>query len=156
MHPALTAPAAPALTGAVLCSISLAASRPQQNHTTVLRINNLPKVNLPKISLPKVSLPKLPDIDLPNFGKKGGTAPAKDAPAPRARAPARDVKVRASNAVPAANPDAPTADEIAGRTSIDTIAAGAGYKKYPARRMPGANMDGWKDMAKDMKLPSSM
>lgn len=125
-----------------MCAVSLVASaRP-------LAIE-LPKIGLPKLSLPKLSLPKLPELDLPNFGKKKG--PAAPKAAPRAP-PVGDVKVRpAAGVVPTgSSEDAPTLAELTGRTAQRTIGTGAGFKRFPERRMPGANMDGWKKIAKDM------
>lgn len=147
---ALTAPLAPALTGGVLCAVSLAASREQP--LVALQVK-LPKVSLPKVSLPKVSLPKLSmpkiglpkiDIDLPNFGKKSPAAPKSAAATSVAAPPPGSVRVRASNL--GNTTDAPNASAAA----VDTIAPGAGYKRFPARRMPGANMEGWKKLAKDI------
>lgn len=157
LSPALTAATGPATTGALLCAVSLAASRQDALAPTALQVK-LPKIpEIPKISLPKV--PKLPDInlDLPNFGKKS------DAPAPKAKAPTvprtptapgARVKVRAANAVIPSNPDAPSAP------TLSDITAGAkkndGWKRYPARRMPGANMGSFKEMAKGMKIGPGM
>lgn len=136
--PALTA--APAITGAVLCSISLAASQP-------LRIE-FPTISFPKISLPKISLPKF-ELDLPNFGKKDA------AKKPVARAPRQAtggvVRVRAARGVRSSGSmDAPTLADLQGKAAGNTIAAGDGWKRFPARRMPGANMDDWKKIARDM------
>lgn len=90
-----------------------------------------------------IQLPKLPDLDLPNFGKKKTQKAA--------ASPSSDVKVRAARGgVPTGSQDAPTIDEITGKVSQKTIDAGAGFKRYPQRRMPGANMDGWKKIAKDI------
>lgn len=140
MIPAAVAVAGPSTAGAVLCSISLVASaRP-------MRID-MPK--LPDIKLPEL---KLPQLDLPNFGKKGGAAKAKPAvrtPAPRGVA----VKVRAARGVvptAAGATDAPSFADITGEVKQDSIAAGAGYKRFPARRMPGAMMDDWRKIAKDI------
>lgn len=129
--PPLTAATQP-LTGALLCAVSLVASaRPLA-------------IELPK--LPKISVPKLPDLDLPNFGKK---SPAAAPPAPKPRVIPTNVKVRAASTGSSAV-DAPTLADLTGEQGQDSIATGEGYKRFPARRMPGANMDGWKKIAKDI------
>lgn len=140
--PAAAAVGSQALTGAVLCAVSLVASgRPMAI--------DLPK--LPKISVPNVSLPKLGDIDLPNFGKKEGKKPAKNSAQTAPRVRNSNVKVRAARSVvPTDSTDAPTLAEITGQQSQESISAGDGFLRYPERRMPGANMDGWKKIAKDI------
>ncbi|CAN8072717.1 unnamed protein product [Agarophyton chilense] len=144
--PAL-APGAPLITGALLCTASLVASaRPLQ-----IKLPNLPNLpNLPELpKVPKLpNLPKLnlPDLDLPNFGKK---TPAKK---PAARAPRTvrqgNVKIRpASGVVPS---DAPTLAELQGGVTAGTITDSEGWKRFPSRRMPGANMESWKNLAKQV------
>ena len=135
--PAITAVGSQALTGAVLCTVSLVASaRPME-------------INFPK--MPKISVPKLPDIDLPNFGKKGENKSAKKTAATTARVKNPNVKVRAAKGVvPTTSDNAPTLAEITGQQSQESIAAGDGFLRFPERRMPGANMDGWKKIAKDI------
>lgn len=119
-----------------MCAISLVTSaKPMQ-------------IEMPK--LPKISLPKLPDIniDLPNLGKKKKEAAPKPTPT---RQTVGKVKVRAAKGVvPSGSTDAPTLAEVTGQLTQDTIKVGEGYKKFPGRRMPGANMDGWKKIAKDI------
>lgn len=135
MVPLAPAVGAPLLSGAVLCAVSLVASaRPLA------------------LKLPNVSWPKLPDLDLPNFGKKADKPKAGQTTAAKRVPSAGSVKVRvARGAAPTGDAvNAPTLADIAGQVSQDTIAAGAGWKKFPERRMPGANMDGWKKIAKDM------
>ncbi|KAI0557845.1 hypothetical protein FGB62_257g05 [Gracilaria domingensis] len=128
------APAAPLLPGALLLASLVASARPLQ-----IKLPNLP--NLPE--LPK--FPKLPDLDLPNFGKKK-TGESKK---PAARAPrSGTVKVRAAAGV--VPTDAPTLAELKGDAAADSIPVGAGWKRFPERRMPGANMDGWKEIAKQL------
>lgn len=148
MVPALAAPAAPAITGTVLCAVSLAASaaRPLQ-----IKVPNMPK--MPKMpTMPTMPKVQLPDIDLPNFGKKkdASAAKGKDATSATQRQQVGKVKVRAAKAVTTSNPDAPTVDELSGRVNVKTIAAGQGYQRFPSRRMPGANMDSWKEIARDI------
>lgn len=141
MIPAAQLTAAPPAAGALLCAVSLVASaRPMA-------------IQLPK--LPELKLPKLPELDLPNFGKKKGEDSSPKAKAAPARVPVArgaNVKVRAAKGVIAtgSSPDAPTLAEVTGETTQDTIAAGQGWKKFPERRMPGANMDRWKQVAKDI------
>ncbi len=119
--------------------------------TQVLAVD-MPKIELPKISLPKVEMPKvsLPKVSLPSLpGQKKKDAAAKPEP-PAARVVDRtNVRVRAAN-IGVASPDAPTLAELTGKQSQDTIAAGDGWKRFPSRRMPGANMQGWKDIAKEI------
>lgn len=52
--------------------------------------------------------------------------------------------------------DAPTMAElqkergvVVGSSGIG-LGGGEGWKRFPGRRMPGANLDGWKKMAKGM------
>lgn len=168
MIPALTAnAAAPAVTGAVMCAVSFAVAR-EAAPPQAMRID-LPKFN---ISLPKLPDISLPDLDLPNFGKKKDTTPSAKSKAPPAgsgltpkgkkltvppqRAPSSErVKVRVSTAVRPSNPDAPSARGASGLKIYDTIKSDDGWKRFPTRRMPGANMEGFKDMAKNMKMPGS-
>lgn len=137
MHAVSVALSGPAVTSLVLCGVSLsvsASARPLQ------------------IKLPKISAPKLPDLDLPNFGKKKKPAESKQVPVVRAPPAPGSVKVRAAKGVigSVGSGDAPTLADVTGETSVDTIAPGAGFKKFPARRMPGANMDAWKEIAKEI------
>lgn len=132
---AVNAPYANALTGAVLCAISLAVD------ASPLQIQ-MPKVSLP--SLPKISLPSLPS--LPKFG--GKEEKKEEAPPPRQR-PTGNVRVRASGAMQAPS-DAPTLSDVTGSAPEVTIGPGEGWKRFPSRRMPGANMDGWKEIVKDI------
>lgn len=127
--PALPPPAARLPAATLLCALSLVASaRPMQ------------------IKIPKFDLPKLPDIDLPNFGKK---SPAKQPVVKkRVAAPGTNVKVRAASS--AAAKDAPTLAELTGKSANDSIPEGDGWRRFPVRRMPGANMDLWKGIAKQL------
>lgn len=143
-------------TGALLCTISLISSTAARP----LAIQ-LPKIQLPKISLPNLPnidlpLPKLPDIDLPNFGKKKDNTPKKPAarsPPPKSKAPAGKIKVRASgNAGSSGSKTAPTLADLRGQGKAEATRTGEGaWKRFPSRRMPGANMDGWKQIAKQVK-----
>lgn len=140
----VVAAAAPLLSGAVLCAVSLVASaRP-----LAFEWPKLPDFELPKLELPKL---ELPNLDLPNFGKKDAAPAKKKAPA-RSPVTGGQVRVRpARGSGPTAQEgDAPTLADVVGQQSQDTISAGAGWKRYPERRMPGANMDGWKKIAKDI------
>lgn len=131
MVPLAPAVGAPLLSGAVLCAVSLVASaRPLA-------------IKMPKMP----QLPKLPDLDLPNFGKKKPATPSGAAAVPGS------VKVRAATGVKPATGagDAPTLADITGQRTPGSISAGEGWKKFPERRMPGANMDAWKEIAKGMK-----
>lgn len=110
------------------------------------KMPEMPKVELPKIGLPKLELPTL-------GGKKKEAAP----PAPKKKVVAKPtvsaigVKVRAAATGPSAtNVDAPTLAELTGKTSDVVIGSGEGWKRFPARRMPGANMGRWKEIAKDI------
>lgn len=140
MIPAAPALGAPLLSGAVFCAVSLVASaRP-------LAIE-WPEISLP--ALPKISLP---DLDLPNFGKKKDTPAGKKA-APAARAPpSGNVRVRPATGVRAAGQslDAPSLSDITGVQQQERVGSAEGWERFPERRMPGANMDGWKKIAKDM------
>ena len=103
----------------------------------------LPKLpDLPKVSLPKISLPG-------QKKKESAEAAPTPAPVPRAPVPRGNVTIRAAN-IGTATPDAPTLAELTGQQSQDTIAAGEGWKRFPSRRMPGANMENWKKIAKEI------
>lgn len=140
-------PAASALSGFLMCSASFVASA----HT--MRIE-LPK--LPKLSVPNISLPKLPN--LPGQGKTEAEAKKPKIAPPRSAPPASaggQVKVRAASgsggvSVPADAESAPSYADILGKAS-ETVATGsAGYKRFPKKRMPGANLDNWKKIAAEI------
>lgn len=170
--PALTAPVAPALTGAALCAVSFAASARAQAvpATPVLQIKlpKLPNINLPdlNIDLPN-KLPSLPSLpSLPGLPKFGGKKDDSSSPKTEAKGksnvsvkvspkkgsseqlPGSSIKVRASGAVRARNPDAPSVGALPGKSL--SIPSGDGYQRFPSRRMPGANMEGWKKIAGNM------
>lgn len=142
-------PAAGVLSGFVMCSASFVASA----QTMQIEMPKMPK--LPKIELPNVSLPKLPN--LPGQGKTEAEA-KKSAPVPTRAPPTTSggqVKVRAasgSGAVPV--PDdaasAPNYSDIVGKANETANAGSAGYKRFPKKRMPGANLDSWKKMAAEI------
>lgn len=160
----LVAPAAPAFTGAVLCAASLTASaRPMP-----MKLPELPKFELPK-------LPELPKLSLPGFGGEKKTPPApktKDTavvtpssgvviPSSGVVTPSSGVvkpssgvvrpKVRVSSTVAPGTSNAPTLAEVTGVAGPKSaIAAGAGWKRFPGRRMPGANMAKWRTAAKEV------
>lgn len=96
-------------------------------------------IKLPNFSMPKLSLPK---ISLPNIGGN------KEAP-PKPRVPRANVKVRAASS-DVATPDAPTLAELTGEVTGTSIGTAAGWKRFPSRRMPGANMDRWKEISKEI------
>lgn len=114
-------------------------------------------INMPKMpELPKVGLPK---IELPGFLPGGKKKAAGDAPAAKAKAPPKpvirqtnigNVKVRAASSSRATE-TAPTLAEVTGETKgAASIGSAAGWKRFPARRMPGANMDPWKKIASEI------
>lgn len=135
MVASLAAPAAPALTGAVLCAVSLAANAGPL------------AIKLPKIEMPKVSLP-----GLPKFG--GGKSDDDKKAAPKGQVkvrPAGGIKVQVRAAGSQASvPDAPTLADITGEQQCTTVVSGAGWKRFPGRRMPGANMDRWKQISQEI------
>lgn len=178
---ALSANAAPAMTGAMMCAISLAASREATAPVTppqVMQINlpKLPNIQVPKLPVPNLPGIKLPELnlDLPNFGKKkekkektetkskleeprellegpAGLEPKSDKKlVVRGSRPTSGgkVKIRVSSRVQPSNPNAPSARQVTGYKVPDPITSNDGWKRYPSRRMPGANMDGFKEMAK--------
>lgn len=97
------------------------------------------------IEFPKISLPSLPS--LPKLGGKKQPATPSTPKAPRV--PRVNVKVRAASNVNVV-PDAPTLAELTGKTKETTIGSGEGWKRFPERRMPGANMDRWKKISKEI------
>lgn len=145
--------------GALLCTVSLISS------TTARPLAiELPKISLPKLPNIDIPFPKLPDIDLPNFGKKkdntqskagdeGKKSASRSAP-PKKRAPTGSVKIRAASNVVGSSGSkiAPALADLKGIVSPKVIIAEQGvWKRYPSRRMPGANMDSWKEIARQMK-----
>lgn len=59
------------------------------------------------------------------------------------------VKVRVSSAVRPGTPDAPTFGQLPGK--VAGAAPTGAWQRFPSRRMPGANMEGWKKIASGMK-----
>lgn len=165
-------PAANLVSGGVLCAVSLIAS----GGPLRLEMPKLPKIKMP--SLPNIGMPSLPDLpslpglpNLPGQGKTEVEAKAKsaakavvkttskvkprvesavssvsDSVKPRVRAAAGKVKT------PFGSENAPSYSDIRGtRAPGVTISSGEGWKRFPARRMPGASLDGFKKMASEVK-----
>lgn len=180
VSPALTAPLTPALTGAAMCAVSFAASAASAQPRTspiqpvpVLQIK-LPK--LPNIKVPDINidlpggLPKLPN---PLAKKKNKEEPStaesettdmkakvpkkigptkvaqKQSPVFKGSSGSVPVKVRVSSAVRPGTPDAPTFGQLPGK--VAGAAPTGAFQRFPSRRMPGANMEGWKTIASGMK-----
>lgn len=56
-----------------------------------------------------------------------------------------------SSSLPRATKSAPTLAEVTGEVKRGaTIGSAHGWKRFPARRMPGANMDPWKKIASEI------
>lgn len=154
---ALALPASQAAaTGAVMCAVSLAGSISNAANKTTNGVMLAPTalhINLPK--LPKLSFPDL-NLDLPNFGnsKAAASTTKKTGVAPVPISVGGNVKVRVSTAVVASNPNAPTASDLSGTpNAADSVKPSDGWKRFPYKKMPGANMDGFKEMAKGMDTP---
>lgn len=110
----------------------------------------------------QLKMPKMPSLPaIPGFGQGKTEAEAieevRNAPvskvavtrAPTGAAPT----VRAATgavAIPVDAKNAKTIGEISGVPESSSIAAGAGWKRFPKRRMPGANLDQWKAIAKEI------
>ncbi|OSX72519.1 hypothetical protein BU14_0427s0009 [Porphyra umbilicalis] len=120
------------------------------------------RVEMPK--LPKMpAMPKLPS--LPGQGKKADAKKAAptfidDNPNARKRVAAPrsgDTKVRAGLGGDASKGvNAPTLAEIQQSRTPGVVikdAAGGSWKAFPQRRMPGANMSKFRELAGEMKLP---
>lgn len=141
----LVLPASSVLSGFVMCSASFVASV----QTMQIELPKLPKFP----SAPKLSLPKLPN--LPGQGKTEAEAKKpRNAPAPTA-SPGTQVKVRAASgsgsvAVPADAGSAPSYADILGKANETATAGSSGYKRFPKKRMPGANLDNWKKIAAEI------
>lgn len=136
-------PAPGVLSGLIMCSASFAASV----GTMQIELPKLPK--LP--SLPNVSFPKLPN--LPGQGKT--EAEAKNPRSAPPRSSGVQVKVRAASgsggvAIPADAESAPNYADIVGKASETAASGSSGYKRFPKRRMPGANLENWKKMAAEI------
>ncbi len=138
----LALPAAGALSGALMCAASLVvSSRPMQ-----MELPKMPKVSMPKVSLPKISLPKIP-----GQGKTEAEA-KKTAAKPVTTRSAGTPKVRASSSVVSAEvPEAPTLADLTGEAEASQQNT---WKRFPGRRLPGANLDGWKKVASELDLPN--
>lgn len=123
------------------------------------------RVEMPK--LPK--MPAMPKLELPTLGKKApakGKKPAAtfidDNPNARKRVAAprsADTKVRAgAGGDVAKGANAPTLAEIQKSRAtpgvvIKDAAGTSDWKAFPQRRMPGANMSKFRELAGEMKLP---
>jgi hypothetical protein len=141
-------PAMGLLSGVVMCTASFVGSARQMQ----MEMPKFPKMPaMPKMpSLP--SLPKFPG--LPGQGKTEAEA-KKSAPVVRAPPSSSGgrVRVRVASggvAVPEGAKSAPNYADITGKQSETAIAASSGWKRFPKKRMPGANLDGWKKIAKEI------
>mmetsp|Transcript_496 Transcript_496/g.895 ORF Transcript_496/g.895 Transcript_496/m.895 type:complete len:169 (-) Transcript_496:102-608(-) len=129
---------------------------------TQLRVPLNLKIEFPKLSLPNLPKVELPKVSLPKLGGKKSAAPAESASKAEtasagakvqavARTVNKNIKVRAA-ASAGTNKDAPSFEEVKG-ARFGTAVKADGYSAFPLRRMPGANMQSFLDMAKDMKTP---
>jgi hypothetical protein len=148
----LQAPAA--MTGAVLCAVSLLGSaRPM-----LLKLPDMPE--LPKMpSVPKLPKLNLPNISLPGQGKteaqaKKVVSKATETTKAVAAGAARVVpKVRVGAVkAPIGSDDAPTLAEIRGQQggAVRSLSQGGGWKQFPQKRVAGASMDGFRQIARDI------
>jgi len=131
------------------------------------------KINLPKINLPNISLPKFGGgakkqeaavfiDDNPNSAKTAAPKAKKGAAPAAPKAGTTTVKVRAAQApAPKAGEKKPffTDSKAASAPTLDELRSvkrgsgikSTGYKAFPTRRMPGVSMQGFLDMARDLK-----
>lgn len=123
-----------------------------------------------RVEMPKMpKMPAMPKLELPSLGKKApakGKKPAAtfidDNPNARKRVAAprsADTKVRAGTGGDVAKgANAPTLAEIQKSRAtpgvvIKDAAGTSDWKAFPQRRMPGANMSKFRELAGEMKLP---
>ncbi|KAA8497720.1 hypothetical protein FVE85_5305 [Porphyridium purpureum] len=127
--------------------MGLAALFFQVQRTALMAKLELPKFSMPSMpSMPKLTVPKLQMPKLGGGEKKDKAAkPSPSAPKTTIR-PSGGVKVRAAVGNKS-NVDAPSFKG----SNMELADSGADYKAFPKRRMPGANMQGFLDMAKGMK-----
>lgn len=117
---------------------------------------------------------RLPEVDLPVIGKVGGGAPQSTVESEeKKREATKDTKGSTKLKTPSTintrikvsvgrdsdrmGKDAPTLAELQKKRGL-TLGRGMptlqeeemSWKRFPGRRMPGANMEGWKEIAKQM------
>jgi len=161
---AVAAPLAQSLNSALLAGVmgAIALRGDMQLRVPLALRLELPKIKVPKLEVPKLEVPKLevPKLSVPKLGlpklklprdpkKEAKAAPPATRTTTKVATRSSSVQVRAATSSGSIK-DAPTFEDITKLRGSGVEVITSEYKAFPVRRMPGANMGEFLDMAKSM------